>query len=58
MCFITKSTERAQASATLDHDEGLLAAEEERVLINHGLHQVLKVRPHVLKLSHVAEFVR
>lgn len=41
-----------------DHDEGLPPTEEERVLVDHGLHDVLEVGPRHLKPAHVRELDR
>lgn len=35
------------------HNESLLPAEQERVLVDHGLHDVLEVGPRHLEAAHV-----
>lgn len=39
-----------------DHNESLLAAEQERILIDHRLYDVLQVGPHRFEAQHVGEF--
>lgn len=41
-----------------DHHNRFFAAEKEWVLIDHRLHNVLQIRPHLFETSHVAEFDR
>lgn len=45
---------RAHA-ATSNHDKRLLAAEQERILVDHRLHNVLQIRPQLLKVHHIGE---
>ena len=40
-----------------DHHDLLLTAEEEAELVDHGLHNVLQMGPHRLKLAQIAELV-
>lgn len=49
--------ERVKSSVQLfsDHNKSLLAAEQERVLIDHRLHDILQVRSHRFEAQHVSE---
>lgn len=40
------------------HNKGLLPAEQERVLVDHGLDDVFEVRPRHLEAAHVGELHR
>jgi len=39
----------------LDHDKGVLAAEQIRELVDHGLDNVLQIRTQLLEVAHVGE---
>lgn len=42
-------------AAASDHHERLLAAEQERKLIDHRLHDILQIRAQLLEVAHVVE---
>lgn len=44
--------------ADSDHDDDVLVAEEERVLVDHRLDDVLEVRPHRLEPAEIVELDR
>lgn len=45
-------------SVRLDHDKGFFAAKQERILIDHGLHNVFEVGTQLFEMAHVGELDR